>query len=429
VASLAERLRASGYQTVMAGKWHLGLAPENDPSARGFDRSFPLLQGAHNHFGRGGFGESTWPQVSATYRDDGREAAIPADFYSSDYFTTKLIEKIAAGDPKKPFFAYLAFTAPHAPLQAPRALIEKYKGRYDGGWEVLRQQRLARLKALGLIPADVIPHEVVPDPQAWDKLTPEQKRIEARKMEIYAAMVDRLDWNVGRLVEHLKRTGQFDNTLFIFTSDNGPAGETIGVFRNLPTVSERYAKMDNSLENMGSATSMVFYGPYWAQAASAPSWLHKAYVTEGGVRAASFITYPGLRRQGAVGRAFSTVMDILPTILAATDTPLSNKVAGRQVAEVRGRSMLPYLLDKTEIVHSPDEMVALELHGQRQVRQGDWKLIWIPKPMGSGQWELYDLRTDPAERIEVGARYSERRDAMVAAWLAFAKQTQTTYTP
>jgi arylsulfatase len=429
VATLAERLRAGGYQTMMSGKWHLGLTPDEDPHARGFDRSFALLQGAHNHFGQGGFGEQWNPKVGATYTDDGRVTTIPSDFYSSDYFTTKLIQQIDASDSRRPFFAYLAFTAPHSPLMAPKDLIAKYHGRYDAGWEVLREQRLARLKALGLVAADVTPHEIVPDPHAWEKLSPEQKKIESRKMEIYAAMVDRLDQNAGRLVRRLKQTGRYDNTIFIFTSDNGPAGEILDTFLGLPSVKERMARSDNSLDNMGSATSMVFYGPYWAQAASAPSRLYKAMVAEGGVHVPSFITYPGLHRQGGIGRAFATVMDILPTVLAATDTPVTNKVAGREVAEIRGRSMLPYLLAKTETVHPADEMVALELHGQRLVRQGDWKLIWMPKPFGKGGWELFDLASDRGERIDLGDKYPERRDAMAAAWNAYAKEAHVVVAP
>src|SRR3546814_6168008 len=147
VTSLAERLREAGYHTMMAGKWHLGLTPDQDPHARGFDRSFALLQGAHNHFGKGGFGPDDHPNTAAWYSQNGVRVGVPDDFYSSDYFTTKLIGQLDEAPKTKPFLAYLAFTAPHSPLQAPADLIAKYKGRYDDGWDALRRDRLARMKA------------------------------------------------------------------------------------------------------------------------------------------------------------------------------------------------------------------------------------------------------------------------------------------
>lgn len=424
VATVAERLRAGGYRTIMAGKWHLGLAPESSPAARGFDSSFALLQGAANHFGHAGFVPASIPTMAATYVDDGTAVSVPEDFYSSDGFTSKLIAKLDPTRNRQPFFAYLAFTAPHSPLQAPKELIAKYRGRYDGGWAALRLERLARMKSLGLIAPDTQPHEIVPDAQAWEKLSREQQHIEARKMEIYAAMVERLDWNVGRLVEHLKRIGQYDNTIFIFTSDNGPAGETAQTFAMLPGMLEHVASADNSLENMGSGSSFVLYGPYWAQAASAPFRLYKATMAEGGTRVAAFITYAGFKRQRAVGKAFANVMDILPTVLAATDVPLTAQVDGRAVAAIRGRSMLPYLLARSDAVYPADAPIALELHGQMSVRQGQWKLLRLAKPFADPSWALYDLAADPAERIDVSTRYPERRDAMIAAWNAYATEAK-----
>src|SRR5690606_34040760 len=226
VATLAERLRENGYATVMAGKWHLGMTSDSVPAARGFNRSFALLQGGHNHFGKGGFGAPAEGPLGAVYQDDGKVVGVPEDFYSSDYFTAQLLDKIAKVDAAQPVFAYLAFTAPHSPLQAPAELIAKQRGRYNGGWVELRRERLARMVEKGLIRADQIPPESVDAVQAWNRLSPEQRAIEARKMEIYAAMVERLDDNIGRLVEALKRSGRYDNTVFVFTSDNGPAAET-----------------------------------------------------------------------------------------------------------------------------------------------------------------------------------------------------------
>ncbi|WP_404477997.1 arylsulfatase [Novosphingobium sp. BL-52-GroH] len=425
VATLAERLREGGYETLMAGKWHLGMTPEENPKARGFDHSFALLQGAHNHFGKGGFGPDSNPSVAAYYTQDGTRTSIPANFYSSDYFTTKLIDQIDGTAPDKPLFAYLAFTAPHSPLQAPAADIARYRGRYDTGWAVLREQRLARMKALGLLPRDVAPAPLRPDAASWDKLSPEEKRAQSRQMEIYAAMVDRLDQNVGRLVAALRRTGRYDNTIFIFSSDNGPAGERMETYAGIPGQTEYLKRFDKGYENMGSATSFVLRNPYWAQASSAPSAMFKGWMTEGGTHVAAFITYAGFKRQGSIGRAFGDVMDIVPTVLSATSVPLTPTVAGRPVAAVRGRSMVPYLLERTETVHATgDKPVVMELHGQRSVRQGRWKLLSMPAPMGTGQWQLYDLDADRAEQHDVAAQNPAVVESLRGAWNRYATEAR-----
>jgi arylsulfatase len=428
VATIAERLREAGYRTLMSGKWHLGLAPQSSPAARGFDRSFALLQGGANHFGSAGFApDSPSPYMAASYMEDGRPVTVGADFYSSDAYTTKLIGMLDATRNRQPFFAYLAFTAPHSPLQAPQApqaLIEKYHGRYDQGWDALRRQRLQKMQQLGIVAANITAHELVPDPQAWEKLTRDQQRVESRKMEIYAAMVDRLDWNVGRLIAYLKSTNQYDETIFIFMSDNGPAGETAQTFATIPGVIEHAKAADNSLDNMGSGSSFIFYGPYWAQAGSVPARLYKGAMTEGGTRVPAFINYARFRRQHAIGRVFANVMDILPTVLDAAGVPIRAQIAGRSVAAIRGRSMLPYLRARADAIYPARQPVPLELHGQAMVRQGDWKLLRMPKPFGDDSWALYNLRHDPAERFDLSGSSARRREAMVATWNRFASDVQ-----
>lgn len=423
VATLAERLAEAGYFTAMAGKWHLGLKPEENPHARGFQRSFALLQGAHNHFG-GGFGPSTNPHLTASYTEDGRPARIPARFYSSDHFTTQLIDQLSNRPKDKPFFAYLAFTAPHSPLQALPEDMARYKGRYDAGWEMLRRERLARMTALGILARDVSPAPIVPDAAAWDKLAPEQKRIEARKMEIYAAMVDRLDQNVGRLVAALKRSGAYDNTVFLFTSDNGPAAEGAELYGMMPGMAAYLTARDHTYRAMGDRISSVFLGPYWAQAASAPNRLYKSFMTEGGTRVAAFVSYANLPRSGTFGRAYASVMDVVPTLLEAANIPSTAIVDKRAVAPVRGRSMLPYWQGKRDAVHSPDEAITFELHGQRAVRQGKWKLLRLAR--GAGRWALYDLSTDSAEQVDLSQRYPDRVRTLLDAWEMFANEVRIT---
>ncbi|MGE4305129.1 MAG: arylsulfatase [Novosphingobium sp.] len=425
VATLAERLHNGGYYTIFSGKWHLGLKPAENPAARGFDSSFALLQGGNNHFG-GGFGPESNPNLRATFTEDGKEVGIPEHFYSSDYYTSKLITQIDGRPQGKPFFAYLAFTAPHSPLQAPPEDIARYKGRYDEGWAVLRQQRLARMKSLGIVPADIIPAEIPGYAEAWSRLTPQQKKVEARKMEILAAMVDRLDQNVGRLVDHLKRSGQFDNTIFLFTSDNGPAAEGAETYGRLPGMAEFIASRDSSYEAMGTKASIPFLGPNWAQAASAPYRLYKGVITEGGTRVAAFVTFPGAARQHMIGTAYASVMDVTPTLLETASIAAEPIVDGREVAPIRGRSMLPYLMEASAQVHPDDEPIAFELHGHRAVRQGEWKLVLLPAPIGDGKWALYNLARDPAEQHDLSAQFPGRKRALLDAWQSFADETRIT---
>lgn len=416
VVTLADRLHDLGYATLMAGKWHLGTRSEDSPARHGFDQSFDLAQGGGNHYGldlaRNG-------KLGTTYWENGRQLAdLPAGFYSSDAYATKLIEQLGRAEPAKPFFAYLTFTAPHWPLQAPDADVARYRGRYDEGFEVLRERRLARLKALGLIDAKVAPHDIVlPAGRRWADLSAAERKEQARLMEIYAAMVDRMDQNVGRVIAHLKATGRYDNTIILFTADNGAEGLDIAR-SELPEFRARVAKADNRLDNLGKPTSYAGYGPGWAQAATAPSWLFKGYTTEGGTRVPAFIDWPGARRTG-VTSTFGTVMDVVPTLIeAAGGAWRSPRYAGRAVQPVRGRSWRPYLTGVADRVHAPDEAVGSELFGRRAVRQGDWKAV---NP--GDRWQLFNLADDPGETHDLAAREPARLKALIAAWQAYGKET------
>lgn len=419
VVTLADRLRDLGYATLMSGKWHLGTQPEQDPTKRGFDQAFTLLQGASNHFGND---VSATPQYGkATYRENGTAlTALPEGFYSSDFFATKLIQLLGTADRAKPFFAYLTFTAPHWPLQAPPEDVAKYRGRYDAGFEALRAERLARQQALGLVPAGATPRPLtLPEGTDWASLSPEQRREQARLMEIYAAMVDRLDRNVGRVIAHLKATGQYENTIVIFLADNGAEGIDLARSR-IPGMAQRLAGSDNRFDNLGAPTSYAAYGPGWAQAATTPSYLYKGHPTEGGTRVAAFITWPGAQRQGTISHAYGNVTDVLPTLVeAAGGTWQGAEYRGRAVQPVRGTSWLPYLSGKAERVHSPGEAIGGELFGRRVLRQGDWKLV----DLGDG-WKLYNLAEDPGETRDRSAEEPARVKTLTAAWDAYARETR-----
>ncbi len=413
VATLAERLAAGGYSTLFAGKWHLGLTPEQDPHARGFQRSFALLQGGHNHFG-------TDAGTTATYTEQGKPVAkLPADFYSSDYFATRLIGFLGERPvkAKPPFFAYLAFTAPHWPLQAPADDITRYKGRYDAGFDVLRQQRLARQRDLGILSADVVPHTPRNRDGSWDSLTADQQRTAVRNMEIYAAMVDRLDQNVGRVIEALRTSGELDNTVILFLADNG--AEALDVETTGAEMLGRYAKgADNSFGNRGAASSYVTYGAGWAQAATAPSWLTKGYQSEGGTRAVAFISGAGIAARPGAETQYLSVADIAPTLLdlAGADRHAA-QVAGRSVRPITGRSWAAWLKNRDARIYGPNDGIGAELFGSRAYRRGDWKLTDI----GDGVWRLFDIARDLGETRDLSLAHPERRAELAAAWDRYAR--------
>jgi arylsulfatase A-like enzyme len=415
VATLAERLAAGGYRTLFSGKWHLGLTPEQDPSARGFQQSFVLLQGAHNHFGTG---LSVDPKKGATYRENGKTLSnLPGNFYSTDTFTDKLIDQLKASDRAKPFFAYLAFTAPHWPLHAHDGDIAKYRGRYDAGFEVLRAERLSRQKQLGLIAPGVVPHSLKHPKGGWDSLTADEKKQAARDMEVYAAMVDRIDQNIGRLIRQLKESGEYDDTVILFLADNGAEALDLET-TSLKSVKTLTAAADNKLDNRGKTSSYIAYGPGWAQAATAPSWLNKAYATEGGTRVVSFISWRGFARQRSIASPFLSVSDVAPTFLDIAGIAYDQQsFAGRNVQPITGKSWLPYLQRQADRVYGAEESHGTELFGSRAIRRGDWKITDI----GDGKWRLFNLAEDPGETRDLSLEFAERRKELIAAWEEYAK--------
>ncbi len=425
VAALPELLQDAGYRTVMSGKWHLGHTLDRSPKARGFERSFALLPGGADHFGGGPLDAVTGS--GPIYAEDGEWVDLPSPFYSSDYFAERLIEFFReadeAGD-QRPFFAYLPFSAPHWPLQAPDAEIAKYRGRYDAGPSVLREERLTRLKALGLVSEDTVAHPVVADEAEWEDQTEAQRAHSARTMEVYAAMVDRVDQNVGRVIAHLKESGRYDDTLVIFLSDNGAEG---AIVEAMPIMGPVFAKLiadhcDNSLDNVGRPGSYAWYGPRWAQAATAPSRLVKAYTTEGGIRVPTIIRAPGGRRAGEISDVFGTVKDVTPTLLelAGVAHP-GTAYRGRPVAEVSGRSFAPWLEGRADAIHPAGTTTGWELFGRRAIRKDDWKAVYVPGADGTSRWQLYDLSRDRGEVDDLAAAHPDKLEELLALWREYVE--------
>ena len=406
-ATLAERLSAAGYRTLFSGKWHLGVQADQSPHARGFQHSFSMLNCCHNHFG---LGISPDPTKMSGYRENGVPVTrLPEDFYSSRFFALKLIEQLESSksdaESDRPFFAYLAFTAPHAPLQAPRETIAKYRGQYDAGYEALRLQRLQKQRELGLLDPAVEPHRMV-DAKGWNSLSPREQQLASRRMEIYAAMVDELDQAVGRVIQQLKDSGEFDNTVIFFLSDNGAEG------RDVPT-----GLGEGTLETMGAAQTYVQYGPGWAQAASAPFWRWKTFSSEGGIRTAAFIAGPGVSQSGTISSAYTNVTDIVPTALSFAGVPWEpGSFSGRKVQPLDGLSWSP-LLSSGAAVYSQDKPVGTELFGSRALRRGDWKITDI----GDKRWRLFNIRLDPGETRDQSEAEPERKAQLLRDWAAYAR--------
>lgn len=418
--SIAELLRDGGYRTSMVGKWHLGMAPEQGPNRRGFEHSFTMLEGGGVHFKPATESPTKLEQI--TFREDGKPADVPDDYYDSDFYTDKLISYLQSGkDSGKPFFAYAAFTSPHWPLQVPEAWIDKYSGRYDAGYDAVRLARIQRMKDKGLLAADFKAAATLPaNPKAptWEQLDPQQRKIQARKMEVYAAMVSNLDHNVGRLIDYLRKSGQLENTLVVFMSDNGPAAEPHEQFYPAGP------NTDNSLENIGRRGSQVDYGVRWAEVSAAPLRLFKGTTAEGGISVPAIVQLPeGLRRQG-LERSVARVDDLAPTFLAVAGLPNPGSTWKTEPKHpITGQSMLPMLEGKQTKAPARGG----EMFGNRYYREGDMKALALlpsrnPADPAPPRWQLFDIANDRGEQNDLSAEKPEVLERLTQAWADYARK-------
>lgn len=422
VVSLATLLKDGGYHTYMVGKWHLGAKSGYLPSDRGFEQSFALLQGAANHYNQMGYNPA---RPKADYINNGEAVNLPANFYSTDVYTDRLIEYIDRDrSSSKPFFIYAAFTSPHDPLQASQADIKKFLGKYDMGWDKLRQQRFDRMKKLGIIPANIeLPPRWSRVP-VWDSLTPEQKRYESKKMAIYSAMIKNLDDNIGRLIDHLKKIGEYDNTIFIFLSDNGAEGNNRLESQKYQTWFKKEG-IDNSYQNIGNANSFVGLNRAWAQVGSTPFLWYKGRVSEGGIRVPAIFSYAGVIKAGNKTAAFASVMDVMPTLLeyAGVKHP-GTSYKGNQILPMQGRSLRSLLEGKRDRIYNENDGIGFELFGSGNsaLFQGDWKILKLSPPWGDGQWKLFNLREDPRELVDLSKQHPERLVKMISLYEKYAQE-------
>ncbi|MCC7155279.1 MAG: arylsulfatase [Bryobacterales bacterium] len=409
--TIAEALKPAGYRTYMSGKWHVTPVTKsrhNWPRQRGFDRFYGIIHGAASYFD---------PVTLKRDNDD----AVPEglDYYLTDAIAQNACTFIREHPAGSPFFLYTAFTSPHWPMHAPQEDIERYKGRYQDGWDALRHERHERMLRLGIVDKrwPLTPRD--PRAPAW-KDAPDRDW-QQRRMEVYAAMVDRMDQNIGRIVQTLEETGQLDNTLLLFLSDNGGCAEELGpnsAARHIPlqTRDGRPVLQGNRKDVMpGGPATYQSYGLGWANASNTPFRLYKHWVHEGGIATPLIAHWPArLRKPGSTNDEPGHLIDIMATCLDAGRARYPSELNGNRVTPLEGLSLLPCIEGRRR---RPHEAIFWEHEGNRAVRVGDWKLV----SRFPGQWELFDLKNDRTEMNDLfakepkaAARLSHRYDAWAA---------------
>lgn len=420
VVTIASILKSQGYQTYMTGKWHLGLTEKSSPWARGFDRSFALLSGGASHFADMKPAYHPDPNGKAPYRQDQHMLdELPENFeYSTQFYADQLINYIEQGNPDQPYFAYLSFTAPHWPLQAPAKTVAKYQGKYDAGYDVIAQQRLNRQKELGIVPTWAKVNPASKSRIPWSELSRIQQHTQAKSMEIYAAMIEEIDSYTGRVVDKLRERGELDNTIVIFLSDNGAEGHDLDQtwpMDKFPNIRKNInARHDFSIGNMGHPNSYVFYGPSWAQA-GAPSYnFYKGFPTEGGTRVPAFITFPK-RFEKELNHDYWTVKDIVPTLLDIVSLKHPSEL--QQRSNIESPSGISLLSE-----NSTQRAQGSEILGKYAVRKEPWKIVNMPPPYGNGDWQLFNLEQDLSESNDLSSTYPGIRAELIEEWNKYQKQ-------
>jgi len=407
VRTLADRLKAEDYRTYMTGKWHLGSGAQDLPNSHGFDRSFALdASGADNWEQKPYMGYYDF----APWYEDGKPADLPEDFYSSKFIVDRMIRYLESDkqpNRRQPFFSYLAFQAIHIPVQAPREVTDSYNGVYDQGWHQLRKMRHQRAIALGLIAPDTALAEMPANNRDWGNLSPQDRALYARAMQVQAAMLESMDSHIGRFIEYLNGRGELDNTLFIVTSDNGPEPSYPLDISGMKTWMS-FNGYNHRLDNLGEKGSMVAIGPEWASASASPLNMFKFYAAEGGIRVPLIIAGPNIERQNWQP-AMVMVTDIAPTVLDYLEVKDQHKEA----VAITGRSIMPLLEGSATEIYADDEAIGMEVSGNSALIKGDYKLSRNSPPHGDNIWRLYNLAADPGESQDLRALQPEQFDLMM----------------
>jgi arylsulfatase A-like enzyme len=408
MVTIGEVMKLAGYQTSLSGKWHLGSDKETHPYHRGFDEFYGLLDGCCNFF------DPSFPdpahkggKIREFGQNDKKVTSFPNDFYTTDAFTDHAIgciQKFSKND--SPFLIHVTYTAPHYPLHAKPQDIAKYRGKYKemGGWLKLREQRWQRMQAMGLTTESWRLSEV--DEKAYDWETADHDHEDLR-MATYAAMIDSMDQNIGRLRTALEQAGVADNTLILFLSDNGgcteePGGRSADI---IPGPKEFYASV----------------GPAWGWAQNTPFKKHKSHTCEGGILTPCIAWWPGQIKAGEITAQPAHIIDIMPTLLNLAGSKYPATHNGHELLPLDGKSMLPILEGKKR---EPHQQLAWEWAGNRSLREGDWKVVWQKEV---GEWELYNLAKDRCETTDLASAEPKLTKRLSADWTTWAKKTGVSF--
>ncbi|MCA9067527.1 MAG: arylsulfatase, partial [Planctomycetaceae bacterium] len=425
--TIAQRLNKAGYRSFLSGKWHLGT---DDPTQHGFEEFYGTLVSAKTFWEPDHFLRLPKDRTARHYDKD--------KFYGTDALADHALDFLnqAHETPGKPWFLYLAFNAPHFPLHAPKETIAEYAERYQKGWDQLRGQRLARMKRLGIVPEDI---QLTPrspyydwgesagiDNPEWNSLPDDRRTDLARRMAIYAAMVHRMDENIGRVLAELERNKELENTLILFTSDNGACAEWNPYGFDIKSGPQNILHRGEQLETMGTPGTFHSVGSGWANASNTPWRMYKHYNHEGGIAVPCIIHWPnGMHTAaGTINPTPAHLIDIVPTLMEAgkkSNPSVTSSQSKSAMPSLPGVNLLPILRNET----LPKRRLFFEHEGHRAVRDGRWKLVALRgKP-----WELYDTTTDRTELHDLTSKHTDIAHRMEEAWNQWAVRNHVTPLP
>lgn len=438
VVTVAELLKDAGYNTYLSGKWHLSgnnFTKGTFPYDKGFEQSFTLLNGGANHFN--GFPEP--PLEKITFAENDQIIPRPGNktLYSNELYTDKMLEFLKNSTDGKPFFGYLSFQVAHSPFQSPQESVAKYTEMNSIGWDKIREQRFEKQQDLGFWNADMKLPDRIPPNQPWEELTQEQKDYASRILGVRAAMIENMDENIGKVIQYLKDSGKYDNTLIVFVSDNGTSEP--GPFLSLQFSSSSASAMqnftinvNNTLSNLGNGTSEFNYAAWGTATSDSPLSGFKTSEYEGGTRVPFIFKDPGISSDSSsssggesnpeIIKAFAHVSDLTPTFLeyAGVQHPGST-YNGMPVHPIMGKSLKPLFNGTTDSIYGPEDIVADEMFNNTAVYMGDWKAIKHEPPVGDGKWELHNIVDDPTELVNLADKNPEIMQKLISAYNEYAK--------
>lgn len=428
VVTIQELLRESGYHTLMAGKWHLSgtqLVNGTTPYDRGFEEVFTLVSSGGQHFNS----DPYYAEGHPVFMHNDKVVQRDNKTYSNDLYTDTTLDQIKKfhGD-GKPLFVYLAFQVAHSPFQAPQEFINKYEETYKVGYDKIREQRFDKQKQLNIWPAEMKLPQRIPIAETWESLSPDEKAYRAKVLAVHAAMIDNMDFNIGKVIKYLKDIGEYDNTIIIFASDNaGSEPVDMNIFAGQAATKEQTQKFlagfNNSVPNIGNSNSLVNYGAWGSISSVSPLSYFKLSQGEGGIRSPFIIKLPNAEVKSSpdILRTYVNVRDITPTLLDYTGVQYPSTFNGKEVHSVMGKSLKPLLEGTVDRVYGADEAVSQELFNSTSVFMGDWKAVSNIPPVSDGKWHLFNITSDVGENNDLSTQYPEVLQKMTQAYDQYAK--------